>query len=41
MTPEYKKDTREDAEELYLSYIFLRESIKDHNKLKTDLKNHV
>ena len=37
MTPEEKK-TREDAEEFYLSYIFIRQSGKHHNKLKTILK---
>ena len=39
MTPEDKKETREDAEDRYLSYIFLSKSGKQHNKLKTYLQN--
>ena len=39
MNLEGKKETRKDAEEHYLSYIFLRKSGKQHNKLKTDLQN--
>ena len=30
---------REEAEERYLSYVFLRQSGKQHNKLKVDLQN--
>jgi hypothetical protein len=32
-------DVREKAEERYLSYVFLRQSGKQHNKLKVDLQN--
>jgi hypothetical protein len=32
-------DVRNRAEERYLSYVFLRQSGKQHNKLKTDLQN--
>jgi hypothetical protein len=32
-------DVRNKAEERYLAYVFLRQSGKQHNKLKTDLKN--
>ena len=34
MTLEEKKETQEYAEERYLSYIFLRKSGNQHNKLK-------
>jgi hypothetical protein len=34
-----QKDVREKAEERYLSYVFLRQSEKQHAKLKTDLQN--
>jgi hypothetical protein len=39
MTDEQQKDTRAKAEERYLSYVFLRQSGKQHNKLKVDLQN--
>jgi hypothetical protein len=39
MTPEQQTDTRDKAEERYLSYVFLRQSGKQHNKLKIDLQN--
>jgi hypothetical protein len=39
MTTLEQKDYREKAEEWYLSYVFLRQSGKQHNKLKTDLQN--
>jgi hypothetical protein len=34
-----QKDVREKAEEQYLAYVFLRQSGKQHNKLKVDLQN--
>jgi hypothetical protein len=34
-----QKATREKAEERYLSYVFLRQSGKQHHKLKVDLQN--
>jgi hypothetical protein len=34
-----QKETRAKAEERYLSYVFLRQSGKQHNKLKVDLQN--
>jgi hypothetical protein len=34
-----QKEARETAEERYLSYVFLRQSGKQHNKLKVDLQN--
>ena len=40
ITSEEKKYTREDAKERYLSYIFLRQSGNQHNKLKNDLQNN-
>ena len=39
MTPEEKEETREDGEERYPSYIFLRQSGNQNNNLKTDLQN--
>ena len=39
LTPDQQKDIRAKAEERYLSYIFLRQSGKQHNKLKVDLQN--
>jgi hypothetical protein len=39
MSDAQKQATREDAEERYLSYVFLRQSGKQHNKLKVDLQN--
>ena len=39
MTPEQQTEVRTKAEERYLSYIFLRQSGKQHNKLKVDLQN--
>ena len=39
MTPEEKKETREDVEEHYQSYIFLSQSGKQHHKLKTNPQN--
>ena len=39
MTQEEKKETREDSEERYPSYIYIRHSGKQHNNLKTDLQN--
>jgi hypothetical protein len=39
MTPNQQADTRVKAEERYLSYVFLRQSGKQHNKLKVDLQN--
>jgi hypothetical protein len=36
MSPDKQKATREKAEERYLSYVFLRQSGKQHNKLKVD-----
>jgi hypothetical protein len=39
LNPEQQKDVREKAEERYLSYVFLRQSGKQHNKLKVDLQN--
>ena len=32
-------EVREDNEEIYLAHIFLRQSGKQHNKLRTDLSN--
>ena len=34
-----QEDVRAKAEERYLSYVFLRQSGKQHNKLKVDLQN--
>jgi hypothetical protein len=34
-----QKEVRETAEERYLSYVFLSQSGKQHNKLKVDLQN--
>ena len=39
MSPAAQLATRADAEERYLSYVFLRQSGKQHNKLKVDLQN--
>jgi len=39
MTPDQQSEVRTKAEERYLSYIFLRQSGKQHNKLKVDLQN--
>jgi hypothetical protein len=39
MNAAQQKATREKAEERYLSYVFLRQSGKQHNKLKVDLQN--
>jgi hypothetical protein len=39
LTSDKQKITREKAEERYLSYVFLRQSGKQHNKLKVDLQN--
>jgi hypothetical protein len=39
MTKAEQKDIREKAEARYLSYVFLRQSGKQHSKLKTDLQN--
>jgi hypothetical protein len=39
MGPDQQRDTRAKAEERYLSYVFLRQSGKQHNKLKVDLQN--
>ena len=39
MTPEAIKETRLDAEERYISYIFPRQSGKQHNNLKTYPQN--
>jgi hypothetical protein len=38
-TPAEQAAIREKAEERYLSYVFLRQSGKQHNKLKVDLQN--
>ena len=37
LSEEVQKEVRVDAEERYLSYIFLRQSGEIHAKLKTDL----
>jgi hypothetical protein len=39
LTPEEQLEVRTKAEERYLSYVFLRQSGKQHNKLKVDLQN--
>jgi hypothetical protein len=39
LTADEQKVVREKAEERYLSYVFLRQSGKQHNKLKVDLQN--
>lgn len=39
MTDDQQKTAREEAEERYISYVFLRQSGKQHNKLKVDLQN--
>jgi hypothetical protein len=39
MSPADQQATRDEAEERYLSYVFLRQSGKQHNKLKVDLQN--
>jgi hypothetical protein len=39
LTPDQQEEVRTDAEEWYLSYIFLQQSGKQHNKLKMDLQN--
>ena len=39
LTADQQADVLEDAQERYLSYIFLRQSGKQHNKLKVDLQN--
>ncbi len=39
MTTDQQRETRDKAEERYLSYVFLRQSGKQHNKLKVDLQN--
>jgi hypothetical protein len=39
MTPAEQLETQNKAEERYLSYVFLRQSGNQHNKLKVDLQN--
>ena len=39
MSPDEQLETRQKAKERYLSYVFLRQSGKQHNKLKVDLQN--
>ena len=39
LTPEQQTVVRTDAEERYLSYVFLRQSGKQHSNLKRDLQN--
>ena len=39
MSTEEQEDVKEYSEEIYLSYIFLRQSVKQHNKLKTNIQN--
>jgi hypothetical protein len=39
MTPDKQLETRQKAKERYLSYVLLRKSGKQHNKLKVDLQN--
>jgi hypothetical protein len=39
MSPDKRKAMREKAEARYLLYVFLRQSGKQHNKLKVDLQN--
>jgi hypothetical protein len=39
MTDDQQKTAREEAEERYISYVFLRQSGTPHNKLKVDLQN--
>ena len=39
LTPDEAKDTIEMSEKEYLSHIFLRQSGKQHNKLRQDLRN--
>ena len=40
MSTEEQEDVKYNSEERYLSYAFLRQSGKQHNKLKTDLQNN-
>ena len=37
---EYQEDIKEDSKERYLSYVLIRQSVKQHNKLKIDLQNN-
>ena len=39
LTPEQQTVVRTDAEERYLSYVFLRQSGKQHSNLRRDLQN--
>ena len=39
LTPDQSKTVLDDAEEWYLSYVFLRQSSVQNNKLKEDLQN--
>jgi hypothetical protein len=39
LSEKIQKDVRAQAEEQYLAYVFLRQSGKQHNKLKMDLQN--
>ena len=36
---EEKKETQENGEERFISYIFLRQSRKQHSKLNTNIQN--
>ena len=40
ISTEEQEDFKRDDEEIYLSYVFLRKSGKQHNLLKTDLQNN-
>ena len=40
MSTEEQEDFKKNSEEIYLSYVFLRQSGKQHNKLNNDLKNN-
>jgi hypothetical protein len=40
-TPEEQLETRQKAKERYLSYVFLRQSRKQHKTLKVDLQNDI
>ena len=39
MSAEEEEDVKEDSKEIYLSYVFLRLSVKQHNKLNINLQN--
>jgi hypothetical protein len=39
LSAEQKQAVREDAEERYISYAFLRQSRAQHSNLKVDLRN--